>query len=91
MRSDLIHAALTNVPSRYLLVNAASRATRLLHRPQTQVSETVNEVLIFFHDHKPIVEQVDQPEDENSVGTEMVPQFGLPYEWRLEVAEVKNE
>lgn len=54
MRSDLVHAAMTNVSSRYILVNSASKATRLFHRPQTQVSETVNEVLSFFHDHDPV-------------------------------------
>jgi hypothetical protein len=66
MRSDLVHAAMTNVSSRYLLVTSASKATRLLDRPQTQVSETVNEVLSFFHDHDPVVVRGDHLEHEKA-------------------------
>jgi hypothetical protein len=77
MRSDLVHAAMTNVSSRYLLVNSASKATRLFHRPQTQVSETVNEVLSFFHDHDPLVVQPGQHEHERAAEVGIVPQFGM--------------
>lgn len=62
MRSELVHAAMVNVPSRYLLVNVASQTTRLLHRPHTQISETVNEVLDFFHRLNPVAEAVRRVE-----------------------------
>lgn len=58
MRSELVHAAMVNVPSRYLLVNVASATTRLFHRPNSQISETVNEVLNFFHRQNPIAAPV---------------------------------
>ena len=79
MRSDLVHAAMTNVSSRYLLVNSASKATRLFHRPQTQVSETVNEVLNFFHNHDPVAAEVRDLGHERRVEVSIVPQFDMRY------------
>jgi hypothetical protein len=46
MRSKLIFGAITRVPNRFLLVNLASKATRALHRPNSRVQETMNEVFI---------------------------------------------
>jgi hypothetical protein len=48
MRSALVFGAMTYVPNRFLLTVLAAKATRKLHRPNTRVQETANEVLIRF-------------------------------------------
>jgi hypothetical protein len=45
MRSDLVYDALKTVGNRYMLCQAASKATRKFHRPNTRIQETTNEVL----------------------------------------------
>ncbi len=54
MRSDLIFGALSHVTNRYQLCQLASKATRKLHRPTTRVQETMNDVLVRFHETKPM-------------------------------------
>jgi len=49
MRSELVLAAMTNVPNRFLLTRLAAKATRKFHRPNTRIQETVNEVLVRFN------------------------------------------
>ncbi len=49
MRSDLIFGALTHVSNRYQLCQLASKATRKLHKPNTRLQDTTNEVLERFH------------------------------------------
>ena len=44
MRSDLVYDALKTVRNRYLLCQAASKATRKFHRPATRIQETMNNV-----------------------------------------------
>lgn len=65
MRSDLIFGALTHVTNRYELCQLASKATRKLHKPNTRLQDTTNEVLDRFKDtvpmnevHEPVVERV---------------------------------
>jgi hypothetical protein len=48
MRSDLIFGALTHVTNRYELCQLASKATRKLHKPNTRLADTTNEVLDRF-------------------------------------------
>ena len=48
MRSDLIFGALTHVTNRYKLCQLASKATRKLHKPNTRVQDTTNEVMTRF-------------------------------------------
>ena len=69
MRSDLIFGALTHVTNRYELCQLASKATRKLHKPNTRLQDTTNEVLDRFKDtipmnepHEPVVERVQLPE-----------------------------
>jgi hypothetical protein len=50
MRSDLIFGALTHVTNRYELCQLASKATRKLHKPNTRLQDTTNEVLDRFKD-----------------------------------------
>ncbi len=53
MRSDLIFGALTHVKNRYELCQLASKATRKLHKPNTRLQDTTNEVLDRFKDALP--------------------------------------
>ena len=48
MRSDLIFGALTHVTNRYELCQLASKATRKLHKPNTRLQDTTNEVFDRF-------------------------------------------
>jgi len=54
MRSDLIFGALTHVNNRYELCQLASKATRKLHKPNTRVQDTTNEVFDRFKDTVPM-------------------------------------
>ena len=53
MRSDLIFGALAHVKNRYQLCQLASKATRKLHKPNTRLQDTTNEVLVRFHSNNP--------------------------------------
>ncbi len=53
MRSDLIFGALNHVKNRYELCQLASKATRKLHKPNTRLQDTTNEVLDRFKDAVP--------------------------------------
>jgi hypothetical protein len=66
MRSDLVFGALSHVSNRYQLCQLASKATRKLHKPNTRLQDTTNEVLGRFHTTNPgslapIVVSADQP------------------------------
>ena len=54
MRSELIFGALTHVSNRYQLCQLASKATRKLHKPNTRLQDTTNEVLDRFKDTVPM-------------------------------------
>ena len=54
MRSDLIYGALTHISNRYQLCQLASKATRKLHKPNTRLQDTTNEVLDRFKDTVPM-------------------------------------
>jgi hypothetical protein len=54
MRSDLIFGALTHVQNRYELCQLAAKATRKLHKPNTRLQDTTNEVLDRFKDTVPM-------------------------------------
>jgi hypothetical protein len=51
MRSELIFEALAREPNRYLLCRLVAKGTRSLHRPNTRVQDTTNEMLEFFSVH----------------------------------------
>ena len=59
MRSDLIFGALTHVENRYQLCQLASKATRKLHKPNTRLQDTTNEVLDRFKDTVPMDDAVE--------------------------------
>lgn len=54
MRSDLIFGALTHISNRYQLCQLASKATRKLHKPNTRLQDTTNDVLDRFRDSRPM-------------------------------------
>jgi len=53
MRSDLVFGALSHVSNRYQLCQLASKATRKLHKPNTRLQDTTNEVLVRFRSSNP--------------------------------------
>jgi hypothetical protein len=53
MRSELIFGALTHVSNRYQLCQLASKATRKLHKPNTRLQDTMNDVLVRFRVQPP--------------------------------------
>lgn len=53
MRSDLVFGALSQVSNRYRLCQLASKATRKLHKPNTRLQDTTNDVLYRFHTSNP--------------------------------------
>jgi hypothetical protein len=53
MRSELIFGALTHVSNRYQLCQLASKATRKLHKPNTRLQDTMNDVLFRFREQSP--------------------------------------
>ena len=53
MRSDLIFGALAHVKNRYQLCQLAAKATRKLHKPNTRLQDTTNDVLVRFHSSDP--------------------------------------
>jgi hypothetical protein len=59
MRSDLIFGALTHVNNRYQLCQLAAKATRKLHKPNTRLQDTTNEVLDRFKDTVPMNDGVE--------------------------------
>ena len=63
MRSELILNAERHVPSRYLLMRAAANAIRKLHRPETRLADTANEVFARFGRDNPLVAQGDNASD----------------------------
>ena len=70
MRSDLIFGALTHVNNRYQLCQLASKATRKLHKPNTRLQDTTNDVLERFKDTVPMGEGLSEPEQDEMLATE---------------------
>jgi hypothetical protein len=64
MRSDLVFGALSHVSNRYQLCQLASKATRMLHKPNTRLQDTTNEVLERFHTTPPAASESAQAAEE---------------------------
>ena len=60
MRSDLVFKALSHVNNRYQLCQLASKATRKLHKPNTRLQDTTNEVLCRFQSANPEADAAEQ-------------------------------
>jgi hypothetical protein len=48
MRADLTLMALAHESNRYLLTQLIAKATRKLHRPNTRLQDTMNDVFEWF-------------------------------------------
>lgn len=70
MRSELIFGATEFVLNRYLLARLASKATRKLHRPNTRIADTMNDVFERFSRANPIadVPYIDNVQQFHRVG-----------------------
>jgi hypothetical protein len=53
MRADLTSMALAHESNRYLLTRLIAKATRKLHRPNTRLQDTTNDVFEWFGCSKP--------------------------------------
>ena len=53
MRADLTLTALASESNRYLLARLVAKATRMLHRPNTRVQDTMNDAFKWFGCTKP--------------------------------------
>jgi hypothetical protein len=54
MRSELIFGATTYVSNRFLLARLASKVIRKLHKPNTRIEDTTNDVLVRFSHANPL-------------------------------------
>jgi hypothetical protein len=54
MRSELVFGAMTYVSNRFLLTRLASKAIRSLHRPNSRIEDTANEVFERFTHVNPL-------------------------------------
>lgn len=53
MRSDLIFVALAGESNRYQLTKSVAKVTRILHRPNTRVQDTMNDAFKWLGRFKP--------------------------------------
>jgi hypothetical protein len=56
MRSELVFAAMAYVSNRFLLTRLVSKATRKLHRPNTRIQDTTNDVFVRCGRTNPIAD-----------------------------------
>ena len=61
MRSQLVSDAAARISNRYLLASVASRATRALHRPNSRMEETLNDVFRLVRQPSPAADVVAWP------------------------------
>ena len=66
MRSDLVFGAMTHVSNRFQLTKLAAKATRKLHRPNTRIQETMNDVFIRFSQANPSADEAAEPNTGNA-------------------------
>jgi hypothetical protein len=65
MRSHLVFEAVSHVPNRYQLCQLASKAIRMMHRPNARVPETANRVLSSFDTFSACPDSVVQASEPN--------------------------
>lgn len=54
MRSELVFGAAKHISNRFLLTKLAAKATRKLHRPNTRIVDTTNDVFVRFSRGNPL-------------------------------------
>jgi hypothetical protein len=56
MRSELVFGAAKHISNRFLLTKLAAKATRKLHRPNTRIVDTTNDVFVRFSRGNPLAD-----------------------------------
>ena len=56
MRSELVFTAKLYIPNAFLLTKLVSKATRKLHRPNTRIEDTTNDVFVRCGNANPIAD-----------------------------------
>jgi hypothetical protein len=60
MRSDLVFGVAAHISNRFYLCQLVSKGARKLHKPQTRLQDTTNDVLVLLLHSCPIAEVVPQ-------------------------------
>jgi hypothetical protein len=66
MRTDLTFIALADESNRYQLTKSVAKVTRMLHRPNTRVQDTMNEAFQWLGRFKPGAARVRLPWKDSS-------------------------
>jgi hypothetical protein len=66
MRSELIFRAVAHETNRYRLVKLLAKGTRVMHRPNTRVQDTTNEVLQRFGRSPGVAVRMSGPVEEQA-------------------------
>jgi hypothetical protein len=67
MRADLAFTALADESNRYQLTRSVAKVTRMLHRPNTRVRDTMNEAFKWFGRFKPGAAKASVAREDSSV------------------------
>ena len=67
MRADLTVMALADESSRYQFAKSVEKVTRMLHRPNTRVRDTMNEAFKWLGCFKPGAAKASIPRKDSSV------------------------
>lgn len=87
MRADLTFMALADGSNRYQLTKSVAKVTRMLHRPNTRVQDTMNEAFKWLGRFKSGAAEASIPRKDSAVrqpAPRHSPAFGqvLPPPWR---------
>jgi hypothetical protein len=69
MRTDLTFSALAGESNRYELTKSVAKATRMLHRPNTRVQDTMNDAFKWLGCFKSGAAKASSPRKDSSVST----------------------
>ena len=67
MRADLAFTALADESNRYQLTKSVAKVTRMLHRPNTRVQDTMNEAFQWLGRLKPGAAKASMAREDSSV------------------------
>jgi hypothetical protein len=67
MRADLTFTALAGESNRYQLTKSVAKVTRMLHRPNTRVQDTMNEAFKWLGRFKPGAARASTTRKDSSV------------------------
>ena len=87
MRADLTFTALADESNRYQLTKSVAKVTRILHRPNTRVQDTMNEAFKWLGCFKPGAAEASITRNDSSVPPPAPPHDPAfdqipPFPWR---------